>query len=242
MKAKLYEFEGLMEIRLSNDETLSPNKGESKEDFIERVREMVSLELLDDEFNLIELDETIIATNDTAMLNTALKSASGLQKKMIEHVLSQRKAPAAKKEKAEKKEKASAVSTEEAKASPEFKEAESNIGKYVSFSPAKVSDDEVYVGKIVGVALNKTNTIFYYTVVESNGKRRCCAVLNKTLQFVEAPKEGDVPQTPKAKAKKSTVVKEEAKTVKSRTSKSKAKAQDEDFGADVAEGLGNDLM
>lgn len=206
MKAKLYVLATEMEIRLANDELHVPKKKETKEAFIARVKEIVNTEHLDDEFNLIEIDQSIVATNDDTTLTAALVSAEGIQKKLIELVLSERKvAP-----KKEKKQTVTAISIEEAKASQEYKDAEANIGKYVSFSPAK--SIEVFEGKLAGVALNKTNTILYYTVVEASGKRRCCGVKNETVKFIDAPKEEAKPaketKTKAAKAKKETVAAE----------------------------------
>ena len=201
MKAKLYLFEEKMEIRLSDDVLIAPKKNEEKAKFIARVKAIVNDEYLDDEFEIIEIDKDVVALNDDATLKAAIETAEGLQRQLIAVVLADRKQTV----KAEKKPKANAVAVEEAKATPAYKEAEANIGKYVSFSPFK--SVEVFEGKIAGVALNKTNTILYYTVVEANGKRRCCGVLNESVKFIDAPKTAEKPvegTVKAAKAKKAT--------------------------------------
>jgi hypothetical protein len=67
--------------------------------------------------------------------------------------------------------------------------------------------------------LNKTNTIIYYTVVEANGKRRCCGVLNPSVVFIETPAEVEKPAKVKKEKKAKAVV---------------AEAEVEDAGADLA--------
>jgi len=242
MKAKLYILGDQMEIRLSNDELLVPAKNETKEQLIQRAKEIVNIQHLDDVFELIEIDKEMVATNDDATLAQALKTAEGLQKQLIELVISERGTTAKK----EKKEKVAAVSVEDAKASAHYKESEANIGKFASFSPFK--SEEVFQGKIAGVALNKTNTIVYYTIVEADGKRRCCAVKNESVKFIEpiarfqdkkpaakAEKAEKVAKTPEAK--KGII--QEAKPVKKGAAAVKPKAAVEEFGADNP---GNSLM
>lgn len=181
MKAKLYIFEAKFEVKLSDDSVHTPKKNESKENFLARVQKIVNDEHLDDVFEVIEIDADTVALNDAATLTAALEGATGLQKKLIEAAL----AKATPKEAKVKKDKIQAVDIETAKASDAYKAAEANIGKFASFSPFK--SVEVFQGKIAGVALNKTNTILYYTIVEANGKRRCCGVLNETVTFIEEP-------------------------------------------------------
>jgi hypothetical protein len=181
MRAKLYVFKEQMEIRLIDDTVCTPEDGEDKASFIERVKGIVTIDYLDDEFECIEIDAAVVAMNDDATLASALASATGLQKGLIESVLADRKSGKAK----PKREKVEAHSIEEAKATPEYQAAEANVGKYVKFSPFK--SEEVYEGKIAGIALNKTATIIYYTVVEASGKRRCCGFLNPSLEFIDAP-------------------------------------------------------
>ena len=182
MKAKLYIFEEKFEIKLSDDTIHTPKKNESKEAFLERIKQLVNTEHLDDEFEVIEIDAEVVASNDAKTLQAALDGgATGLQKKLIEAALASTTTKVAK----EKKSTVVARSAEEAKESPEYKEAEANIGKFASFSPFKSL--EVIEGKIAGVALNKTNTILYYTIVEASGKRRCCGVLNETVKLIEQP-------------------------------------------------------
>jgi predicted ATP-dependent protease len=182
MKAKLYIFEDQFELKLSDDTVHTPGKKENKTKFLERMKEFVTNEHLDDEFEVIEIDKAVVALNDEKTLTAALEGASGLQKKLIESVLANTAKP-----KKEKKEKVNAVPMEEAKESAAYKAAEANIGKFASFSPFKSL--EVIEGKIAGVAMNKTNTIFYYTIVEASGKRRCCGVLNESVQIIDEPEE-----------------------------------------------------
>jgi hypothetical protein len=222
MKAKLYVSGTKMEIRLSDDSVHTPNKKESKEAFLARVQVIVNDEHLDDEFVVVEITKDVVAMNDDAALAVALESAEGLQKELIQAVLADRK-PAA--EAKVKKVAAPAVSVEVAKATPAYKAAEANIGKYVTFSPFKSL--EVFQGKIAGVALNKTNTIIYYTVVEANGKRRCCGVLNESVTFIEAP-------IVEAKPVVAKVSKAEAKKA---AAEAEALAAAELVGADLGEDL-----
>lgn len=194
MKAKLYIFGEKFEVKLSDDSVHTPKKNESKEKFLERIKVIVNDEHLDDEFEVIEIDEATVALNDNVTLTAALEGATGLQKKLIEAALAKVEPKAVK----VKKEKIEAVSIEDAKASDAFKAAEANIGKFAEFSPFKST--EVFQGKIAGVALNKTNTILYYTIVEANGKRRCCGVLNESVKLIDEP-EGFKKEAKPAKVK-----------------------------------------
>lgn len=246
MKAKLYILGDQFEIRLSNDELLIPGDRETKKAFVARTKEFVNNELLDDVFELIEIDRVMVATNDDATLLSALESAQGLQKELIETVLADRKTKGAKKE---KKEKVGQVATDAAKETPHYKECEANVGKFVQFSPFK--SIEVIQGKIVGIALNKTNTIVYYTVLGTDGKRKCCGALNESVKFIQ-PIEGFVdgklakvakePKTKKEKAaaKEAEVKKgiiQDTKPVKKAAAKAPATPADEIFGTEA-----NDLM
>jgi hypothetical protein len=227
MKAKLYVFEGDFEIKLSNDEVIKPVDGENIDQFKNRVQEIVNNEYLDDEFELIEIDEEVVALNDAKTLKAALDGgATGLQKKLIEKVLGPAKTTAPKKERRAIVEK---IDIEVAKATEAYKIAESNIGKFISFSPFKSL--EVLEGKIVGIALNKTNTIIYYTVVESTGVRKCCGALNPSIKFIEEPANFKK-QAPKAEAKP----KAEKKTAKG---KAAAKTEATDLDGNIP---GGDLM
>ncbi len=183
LKAKLYVHEDKMEIRFIEDNTLyMPKKGEAKDKFIERIKKIALDEYLEDEFDLTEIDKEVVATNTDEALKEAVTTAESLQKKIIEAVLTDR---GILKGKAPKKDKLEPQTAEEMKETEHYKECEANIGKFAKFSPHKKPD--VYEGKIAGVALNKTNTIVYYTIVESDGKRRCCAAKNETLTFIEKP-------------------------------------------------------
>lgn len=229
MKAKLYIFDEKFEIKLSDDTIIAPKAKETKEKFLERIKALVNTEYLDDEFEVIEIDAEVVASNDTKTLKAALEGgATGLQKKLIEAALATTSEKAVK----EKKSTVVARSAEEAKASEEYKAAEANIGKFASFSPFKSL--EVIEGKIAGVALNKTNTILYYTIVEASGKRRCCGVLNETVAFIEQP-EGFEKAAP-VKTEKATKT---PKAAKAKEVVGATDANDTDLDGNVA---GGDLM
>lgn len=208
MKVKVYESDNKVEIKLSDDTIFTPKKGESKEDFIERVRVIVADEHLDDEFDIIEINKETVAENDDDTLIEAMKTAEGVQKQLIQEVLVDRGLIKAK---PVAKAKVDPMTPEEMKATEHYKEASAQVGKYISFSPFK--SEEVHTGKIAGVALNKTNTIVYYTVVEESGKRRCCGVKNETVKFIDAP------------VKEATVTDETAETAEAKPKATKAKAK-----------------
>jgi len=182
MKAKLYLFGVKMELQLldENKTVFTPVKGDTQETFTNRCKSIVENDYLED-FELVVIDKATVESNDDAALLEAVETATGVQKDLITEVLKDRglikaKAP---REKVEKQ------SAETMKASEHYKECEANTGKFVEFSPFKST--EVLMGKIAGVALNKTNTIVYYTVVLADGKRKCCACKNETLKFIPAP-------------------------------------------------------
>jgi hypothetical protein len=199
MKAKLYKFQDKLELKFSDDTLYYPKKNESEEAFVDRIQAVAANDYLDDEWDLVVIDKEVVATNSDADLQEAFKKADGLQKKLIEAVLTDRGLMNVKRPNALPREKVEKQSVEDMKATDHYKEHEANIGKYVSFSPFKKTD--VFEGKIAGVALNKTNTIVYYTVVEADGKRRCCAVLNESIKFIEAPKTAEVVETKKPTSK-----------------------------------------
>lgn len=242
MKAKLYIFEDKFEIKLSDDSVHTPKKNESKDKFLERIKNLVNTEHLDDVFEVIEIDAAVVALNDEKTLQAALEGgATGLQKKLIEAALSST-AKTAK----PKKEKVVAVSTEDVKQSDAYKAAEANIGKFASFSPFKSL--EVIEGKIAGVALNKTNTILYYTVVEATGKRRCCGVLNESVKLIDEPEGFAKAAAPKAeKPAKTTKKVKDTEVVDAKTvSSSKRDALDADTSVEDTNldgsPAGDDLM
>lgn len=176
MKVKVYVLAAAIEALLSDGTRIAKtSKKETEEQFIARVQEVVKTEHLDDEFEVVRITMESMAENDDSVLKEALPTAEGLQKSMIEQILKARAPKPAK-----VKEQRSVIT----KDSEEYKAAEANTGKLVSFSPHK--SQEVYEGKIAGVAFNKTATILYYTVVEQNAVRRCCGVLNPTVKFIEA--------------------------------------------------------
>lgn len=243
MKAKLYILGALLEIRLSDDSVYKNAKNESREDFEERVTRIVQDELLDDEFDLIVIDKETVATNDDKTLLDAFESAEGLQKELIKSVLEDRKLLKAK----AKKEKAPTMTAEEMKASDHYKDAEANIGKHVTFSPFK--SEEVLKGKIAGVALSKTNTIVYYTVVLEDGKRKCCAVKNESIKFVDAPAGSDKEPVKKlTKAQEKAAKAAEAKAAKAKAAKnatnetSTPKTEPQDVAGDDLGTSDDDLM
>jgi hypothetical protein len=214
MKAKLYVFDEKMELRLVDDKNTHflPKKNESKEDFVARVQDIVENEYLE-EFNMVEITKEDVESNDDDTLTEAFETAEGLQYNLIKSVMEDR-GLLKKTEKKEPKPKVEKRSKEDMIASPEYKAAAANIGKTCKFSPFK--SDEVYTGVIAGVALNKTNTIIYYTVVEKDGRRRCCGVLNETVKLSETPKGED-------KAPVKTAAATEAKKAKAAAKKADKK-------------------
>lgn len=229
MKAKMYLFDDKMEIVFPDETNYIPVRGEAKEEFVERIKKIAEVDYLEEEFEVIEIDKATVETNTDEALLEAVETAQGLKKKLIQEVLSDRKIIKIK----PKKEPKATVTVEEAKASEHYKECEANVGKFVTFSPFK--SEEVLQGKIVGVALSKTNTIVYYTVVIEGGKRKCCAAKNETLKFIDKPKNADAFEAKKA-AKDAKV--KETKT----TSKTTSKKQQKDNAGDGLEAAGGDLM
>lgn len=197
MKAKLYILDDKMELKLSDDKGtfFTPKKNETQQEFTDRCQEIVENEFLE-EFKLVIIDKEVVDSNDDDTLQKAFETAEGLQKKLIQSVLQDRgllEKPKQPKPKVEKKKK------EDVLKSDEYKEAENNINRTCKFSPFKST--EIHRGKIVGVSLSKNNTRIYYTVLCEDEKRRCCAVLNETLEldpFVKEEKE----EKPKSKIKK----------------------------------------
>ena len=217
MKAKLYEFQEKMEIKFTDETIYYPKKGEVKEAFVERIKAVATDDYLDDEFELVEINHEVVATNSDEDLQQAFLKAEGLQKKLIESVLIERNIIKGKKPPREKIE---AKSAEDMKASEDYKDAESKIGQYARFSPFKKTD--VFQGKIVGVALNKTNTIIYFTIVcDVDNKRRCCGVLNETLEYIDAPEGSEKVSKAKSKAKAKDNEAVETESVKNNKTKSK---------------------
>ena len=224
MKAKLYLFGALMEMRLAdeNETVLKPVKGDTQETFTNRCQAIVENDYLED-FELVVIDKVTVESNDDAALLEAVETATGIQKDLITEVLKDRGLIKAKatttRTKVEKQ------TVEQMKATEHYKECEANTGKFIEFSPSK--SDEVHMGKIAGVALNKTNTIVYYTVVLADGKRKCCACKNETIKFVDAPV-----AEPKAEEKKA------AETPKGKTtSKNQPKNQPGDASDDADDDL-----
>lgn len=196
MKAKLYVFENKLELVFEDGTYFAPTKSETKDEFVERVSTIAKDEFLDDEFEVVEITEAEVAENDDQTLQEAMIDAQGLKKKLVQAELVKRnllkdRTP---------KPKVAPRTAEDMKASDEYKEALALVGKHANFSPFKSED--VHTGKIAGVALNKTNTIIYLTIVEESGKRRCCALKNESLEIIDAPivVEKEVAK-PKAKAK-----------------------------------------
>lgn len=233
MKAKLYILGALLEIRLSDDSVYKNAKDESREDFEARIKEVVANDHLDDEFDLIVIDKETVETNDDKTLLDAFESAEGLQKLLIKEVLTDRKLIKGK----AAKPKAETMTSKEMKASEHYKNSEAKIGEYVQFSPFK--SEEVLTGKIAGVALNKTNTIVYFTVVLESGKRKCCAVKNESLKFIEAPKETTKKLT---KAEEKAAKAAEAKAAKAAKTTPSPKDEPQDIAGDDLGTSDDDLM
>lgn len=223
MKAKLYVHEDKLELLLTDGALFIPKKNEKKEAFLQRIQKVVTDEYLDDEFELVEITKETVATNDDDTLLGAAEKATGLQKKLIEAVLADRGII----KQAKTREKVEKQSAEVMKATPHYKECEEQIDKYVSFSPFKKT--EVIEGQIRGVALNKTNTRVYYTVVDENNKRYCCAALNETIKFIDAPEKEEKKAKPAAADAKTEKTKPAAAAKAGAKTEAAAVAPEEDL-------------
>ena len=204
MKAKLFiTVAGLFQAVLENGTVKDPSSGESQEDFVTRITQEVNEEFMEAiELETVELKGYKKAS--TTSLKNKAKAAVGLEKEVIDTVLSQRtghkkeaaqskanatsqkggKKPAEKKPKAESKipkERLDAI--EAAKQTPDYKKAKKNIGTAISFKPFK-KDAKTVKGTIKNLSLSKDLSRVYYSVEEDKTKRRvCCAVNNESIKI-----------------------------------------------------------
>lgn len=179
MKAKLYTQGTNMEVRVAN-KSYASIEGEDKKVFLKRVK--VELEKdFDEAIDIVEVSQATLEKLDDAMLTEAYKVSRGLQESILGEILKARGIEVEKIEKIARR-KVEKVDLETAKASAEYLEAKSNVGKLAQYSPAK--SEEVVKGVIKSISLNKTNTIIYYNV-QHGTNLRCCTAKNETLQFFD---------------------------------------------------------
>ena len=86
MKANLFTHNGQFEILLANGHTLTPEVGQTKEEFIESVSMYVINEYVE-KLDLKEVDVSAIKKVGSKQLEKRLENATGLAKEMIEAVL-----------------------------------------------------------------------------------------------------------------------------------------------------------
>lgn len=86
MKANLFIHNGQFEILLANGHTLTPEAGQTKEEFIESVSMYVIDEHVE-KLELKEIDISAIKKVGSKQLEKRLENATGLAKEMIESVL-----------------------------------------------------------------------------------------------------------------------------------------------------------
>lgn len=179
MKAKLYTQGTQFELRIAN-KSYASNEGEDKKAFLKRAN--VELEKdFDEAIDIVEVAQATLEKLDDSMLVEAYKVSRGLQESILGEILKVRGIEVEKIEKVVRK-KIEKIDLETAKASAEYIEAKSNIGKLVQYTPTK--SEEVVKGVIKSISLNKTNTIIYYNV-QHGTNLRCCTAKNETLQFFE---------------------------------------------------------
>ena len=179
MKAKLYTQGTSMEVRVSN-KSYASNEKESKKDFLKRVN--VELEKdFDEAIDIKEVTQASLESLDDQFLTEAYKVSKGLQEAILGEILKVRGIEVEKIEKTVRK-KIEKVDIEVAKASAEYAEAKSNVGKLVQYTPTK--SEETIKGVVKSISLNKTNTIIYYNV-QCGTALRCCTSNNATLLFFE---------------------------------------------------------
>lgn len=179
MKAKLYTQGTSMEVRVSN-KSYASNEKESKKDFLKRVN--VELEKdFDEAIDIVEVTQASLEKLNDQFLTEAYRASKGLQEAILGEILKIRGIEVEKIEKTARK-KIEKIDLETAKASDDYKVAKGNIGKLVQYIPTKT--EEVVVGIIKSISLNKTNTIIYYNVQHGTAVR-CCTAKNETLEFFE---------------------------------------------------------
>lgn len=86
MKAQLFESKSEKEIRLSNGVQIMAEAGETKEDFVSRVSEVIERDYLET-LELSEVDIKDMKKKSTKQLQKARKSATGVELRMMQEIL-----------------------------------------------------------------------------------------------------------------------------------------------------------
>lgn len=222
MKVKLYVHEDKMEAKFSDGSSVRAKGTEAKEVFLARVDKIVTNDFLVDDYEVVEVTKEVMSTNDDATLLEASLTATGLQKKMILEVLKERKVIGANRTRVN----VVPQTYDEIKATEEYADAKSKVGKFVTFTPHK--QEVVIEGKITGIVPNKTNTKLYFNIQCEDKTRTCVAVLNETVTFIETPAWGIKPEKTKKVKKTEATAAVEGETVEGSTEqpkKSKAKKE-----------------
>ncbi len=241
MKAKLFVFDEEKEIRLSNGVQFFATEGESVEEFTERVTEVVDRDYVDT-LELDEVDEKKLKKRGSAQLEKALESATGVEAKIIESILSARgveveqtedpneieteaeevtaeeapkKKEKAKKEPKPKKELPSLDSVLEA-----VKLAKNNVQTVCNFSPFRTAIK--MTGEVKQVVIDRRVNKAYYRILGEDGKLYHTEINNPSFSVDEEATEKLADECEAEAAKKA-----EEKKAKAEAKKAKEKAKKE---------------
>lgn len=239
MKAKLFQFENEKEIRLSNGVQFFSNEDESKEDFVERVTEVVDRDYVDT-LEIDEVDEKKLKKRGSAQLEKSLESASGVEAKILESILVARgvisnetpapeeieveaeevKAPAKPKAKKESKPKAK----KEPKVLPSLESvieaaalAKNNVSTICSFVPFRQGTS--ITGEVKQVVIDRRVNKAYYRITGEDKKLYHTEINNPTFTVDEDATEKMLDEREAAAAKKKTDKEAKAKTKKAKAKK-----------------------
>lgn len=239
MKAKLFQFESEKEIRLSNGVQFFSNEDESKEDFVERVTEVVDRDYVDT-LEIDEVDEKKLKKRGSAQLEKNLESASGVEAKILESILVARgiisnetpapeeieveaeevKAPA--KPKAKKKSKPKVK--KEPKAKPSLEKvieaaslAKNNVSTICSFVPFRQAAS--ITGEVKQVVIDRRVNKAYYRIIGEDKKLYHTEINNPTFSVDEDATEKMLDEREAAAAKKKADKKAKAKTKNAKAKK-----------------------
>ena len=169
-----------MAVIVNNKNNYPSLENEDKKVFLKRVK--VELEKdFDEAIDIVEVSNESLEKFTEAMLTQAYKVSVGLQSEILEGILKGRGIEVEKIVKTEKA-KVEKVDIEVAKASDDYKAAKANVGRLVQYTPAK--SEEIVVGVIKSISLNKTNTIIYYNI-KVGETLRCATSKNETLQYFD---------------------------------------------------------
>lgn len=248
MKAKLFVFDEEKEIRLSNGVQFFATEGESVEEFTERVTEVVDRDYVDT-LELDEVDEKKLKKRGSAQLEKALESATGVEAKIIESILSARgveveqtedpneieteaedvtaeeapkKKEKAKKEPKPKKELPSLDSVLEA-----VKLAKNNVQTVCNFSPFRTAIK--MTGEVKQVVIDRRVNKAYYRILGEDGKLYHTEINNPSFSVDEEATEklADEREAEAAKKAEEKKAKAEAKKAKEKAKKEAAEKEAE---------------